>query len=754
MALLWTSSTGEQIIEVDTADGAASRAIEIGGGPLSDGARVRGGLLLSRCTYATMSLLPLLLLAPAAAGAAPDPGAAPSLTAPAELVIRPGASAAVRAVFPRPPGEPRIAASEGTLRQVQARGATLSALYEPPAWGPPRIAVLAAWDAAEPVPVPAVVRIRLSGAVEVPVQGPPGTMVLAELSGQRFGPEQVGPNGATVIQARTAPGPTEVRARILGPAGEQLGDVVVPRPPETLKTTAILADPTSLPARGEGLGRVFVHTFQPDGALLDGPPPVIEADLPVALGLPVRVAPGLHVAAYRVPLLVAAAELTFTARLAGEPPAQARVALVPAPLESFTVRVEPDRLSPGGGDDATPVAVVVEVTAAGGLPAPGQAISLEADFGLFSPLEDRGDGTYTATYTLPALPPPLPADVALTARLPGASRDDPPRLAGCVLHLEPGPPWRVRISTRHDRVPADGRTRMPLTLEVTDLHGNPTEGEPVLRVDQGQLGTIEPQGPGRFFVTYLPPARPALDVREELRFTAVWRNQPLAIEGGLTLAPVVEAVPPARLDAPPPPGWSWLGPAPAATTDTLLGVRVGWLALFGEGLFGKAGGPSSELELLLRSSPSSPLYLGFVLGFSRSGYTTRAAAHPPSSALGSLKVEVRQSLIPLLAGARLRWDLLPRLTLDTGLLLGGLVSVTAIDAAGIDEEMGGTSLALAGELPLGLELRLGGWALGAELALTRTLTDLAGREQSGTELGLGGTVNALAARATARWRLP
>ena len=666
--------------------------------------------------------------------------------------MRSGGGAEIRAVFPEEPIAPCIVASEGQLQDVRLEGSVVRAWYVPPLGGPPRVVVLAVYDADKPDPRPVVRRLRLLGFVEVPVEAPPGSSVVVEIEGVRYGPEVVGSSGMVTVQARAGPaaGPRPARVFIGDrPAVEQ--ELPAEAGSGGLPRAAFIPVPDSLPADGQAEGLIFVHTFNPDGSLLDAALPALWSETQVGLGdNMVRVAPGLFAAAYRVPVGISAREIIFHTQVAGEEPVSGRVRLAGVPPERFDLEVVPDslRVEPGSS------AMVVVYLEAAGSPVPGQPLELEAIPGELTPLRDRGDGSYVATYSPPMQLPNGPVEVRITARLSdvGSKREQSSRQVR--LRLEPGPARRLRIKGRVGRVPANGVTSVELNLLLMDSQGNAVQETPELRVDLGRLKGLSPRGHGRFRTDYVPPDLPHLEVRHELQFEAWVDGREIEIAGGLTLAPVLELVSPSPADGFP--GvWGWLGKAPSESfPPRLLGILVGWTALFGDGLFGKAGGPCSRLDLLFRPGDGSRLYLGWMIGVASSSMRTRAHASQLSPEMASMEVELSQTMIPMMGELRLRFGPHPRVTFSTGLLLGALIVQSRVMASGMSQDLDNSSVELAGELPLGVELSLGDAAIVLELALTSTITQLSGSQLRGSSIGVVGPVRGLSASGGIRWRLP
>ncbi|MDY0059295.1 MAG: hypothetical protein RBU45_05755 [Myxococcota bacterium] len=620
----------------------------------------------------------------------------PRLTVPAEVRCEPGVTVPWTARLGDAAQAPAGFASAGTLGPLQVVGpGAVRGSWSPPAQCASGVAVIALWDDGDRTRLPALARVRLRGEA----------------------------------------------------AGEAPSEVLILQPPE------ILGD-------GEQIGQVLRVGSTPAGEPWE--PPSAEAGLALTtggwltLGEPVRLAPGLTAAAYQVPPTLVPREVEVVAWRGPEVAAATLLHVRPTTPGALTVRVLPSHLVPAA-DGFPPAEIEVVLTAASGRGVPDQPLTLATTHGDAGPLRSLGNGRYRAAYAPPRHPVSLPADVTVTVRLPGPADAAPAPTAEASLHLDAGPPARLQLQPRVPQVPADGRTRVPLELRVVDFLGNPVGCALRLAVDHGGLGPIQPlAGPGTLVVEYTPPGLPDLDYRVELRFTPTCDGHPLPLEGGLTLTPIVEEVPPAPADHVPA-GWSWLAPPAApgmAAPERLLLTGVGWLALVGDGLFGRARGPQGSVEFLQQVDPGAPLYVGGQAGFVRLAASTRASGPGLDPAVDPLGIQVSQNLVPLLGSLRLRWAFLPRVALSAGLALGALISWNDVAVDGLAQDLGHTSLDIYGRLPIGIEALFDDFLILVEASGSLSLSELDQVELSGVPIGLVGPRRGVAVQVSAGWRLP
>jgi hypothetical protein len=251
----------------------------------------------------------------------------------------------------------KVRTSAGTVGAAeQLPGGIFSAKLMAPADRPPRIALVAVADLADPLATATHVALPMSGAIEFPVKGEPGASVLLELGSERFGPVVLGADGKGRVPIVVPPG-VSAATKVSTKDGSETRESIDLKIPEA-KRLLVYPLPAALPAdRREVPLRVIV--VKPDGS----PDPDAKPTFTVSAGV-VGAVEGLGGGVFRAKwtLPESGTSATVTASLGSPLQTDAVDVALTVPLPSaITVSSSPETVS-----GTAPFRVVVAATRADG----------------------------------------------------------------------------------------------------------------------------------------------------------------------------------------------------------------------------------------------------------------------------------------------------------------------------------------------------------------------------------------------------
>lgn len=354
-----------------------------------------------------------------------------------------------------------LSASTGTIEEpVPSGDGSWIARYTPPKEIPgARTILISAADRASPDTIWgwAALTLRVKQSVSVQVQ--PDANVLLSVADKTWGPLRASPAGTAAFDIEMDPANAKGRVQSVAPDGGRIElEVDLPRP--EYDRLAFLPLPPSVPADPRVSLPVRVVTTE-----LDGRPASIGPTLRVSRGVISAVSStresGVWEALYTPPL--EPGEVSFYAEFNGGT-ATARTQLVAA-MPRVDLTAEPTLL-PKDKRDFT-ITARVKDSQGTGLPGRPPYLTVQGAAAV-GKVVDNKDGTYTAKYRMGASDPK--AMVSATPPLEAS------RLAVYRLLL-----WPVRSSA-----PADGTTRLPVTVVALDRYGLPVPNvEVTLAVPRG-----------------------------------------------------------------------------------------------------------------------------------------------------------------------------------------------------------------------------------------------------------------------------
>lgn len=585
----------------------------------------------------------------------------------------------------------RVLATVGRLEDVRASEipGRFTGRYLPPAERFPQVALVVVELSSGGRVIHGGARITLDGSTVVPFRTSPGAQVSMRVGDRTFGPVAADPKGHVQIPIQVPPGVRTGLARAVDPNGatrETEVDLQLPPFPRI----AVLA-PAALEAGS--LTEIAVFAVEPSGE----PTAPARLNLTASRGLVHAVGPGDPGEARFVleaPRRVGDRAVSLTASAPGAEPATAEVLvpLRPGPAAALAITPSTRRLIIG---EAQAARIVISARDAFGNPTSAAGVQANVD-GRPQPVEIETAGA--GTFTIPA-PSTFEGRERLTieARL-GAVR------AAEEIHVTGGPPSRLTIEIRDQRLIADGRQGTEVRVRAVDQRGTPTM-VPGLSWETpgGRVRDVRVPRDGEYIADYVPDR-----VREPRRdVVAVMASSKLRADAGLEVFP-----PPIRV---------------------LAAARAG---LFHN--LGRAGGPAFFVEAL------TPLPVrrfrmaaGIAAGYMRSDFSARGI-----EATGSARLETDQ--VPVLAVARVQLPLSLPFDLSADLAGGYAWASTqlAISTVGASTVVDGTAhaLALGGGSELGIPLRPGRLVVGVRYLWINLGRTSQGDEIRGNTAGLIGDV--------------
>ncbi|MBN1335784.1 MAG: Ig-like domain-containing protein [Deltaproteobacteria bacterium] len=357
----------------------------------------------------------------------------------------------------------QFSASAGTFDTPMPKGdGSWMARYTPPAdLQGPRTVIVTAVDSAAPDAIfgwgVLPVRARQSVSIQVPADA---TTVL-QIGNRSYGPQTASPAGTVAFDVELDNVTTIGRVQAVTPLGKRT-DLTVDLPRQPYARLAIVPLPAVVPA---------------DPTHFSLPVRVVVTD---ATGAPARSPiPEMQVSAGQLSAVTAAAEVGVFAAV-WVPPAVPTTATLTATYEGFSattnvsfvpsmprldLAADPAELPKNARD----VRIVAKIRDAAGTAVIGNPPNLTVKGAkLVRTMVDNGDGTYTGTFKLD----PKAAKVTVL----GA-----PPLAASGLH-----PYRLLVWAQRPFAPADGISKVTVTVVAVDRYGLPVEGvDVVLSVPKG-----------------------------------------------------------------------------------------------------------------------------------------------------------------------------------------------------------------------------------------------------------------------------
>ena len=405
-----------------------------------------------------------------------------------------------------PPGSEerplRLAVNVGSFSEITrvSRGVYRSA-YVPPSTLFPQVALVAVWRETGPQAPIDFLRIPLYGATKIPVSAKPGSEVRLTVGIDDFGPVVVDAQGKSLIPANVAPGIQEATVHVQHKGVEPVTrKLPIEVPPYNRLTAA--AVPHALTADGRSWARLDVFY---DLGGVKFPPDRMKVKASIGSVAFIRAERGRYVYRFTPPLDTSAKEAKFTITLEGDPIASAsasvRLGLPPA---NRAILKPPELALPADGHSTAPVSLLL--LDAAGLGVPGARVDMAANGRPLPAALDKGDGTYESSFTAPVLYPPGGL-IQFTARI---SRERQPALSALANYqlTAAAVPGSVTAQISPDPVPADGRTKAAVTLDVRDRAGLPLKNAQLLTVaSHGTLGPLTEVGDGLYEASYTAPRR-------------------------------------------------------------------------------------------------------------------------------------------------------------------------------------------------------------------------------------------------------
>lgn len=377
-----------------------------------------------------------------------------------------------------------LSCTAGTVTEATAAGdGTWVARYTAPEdLTDPRTVIIAAADAAAPTRILGWASLPLKVRRSVSIEVPPDASTVLTVGDASYGPLKASPAGSVAFDVDLDPGFPHGRVEAAPPTGETVDKVVdlplpdyprvgfIPLPP------AIPADPTADPLPI----RVVVNDLG-GGPVREPLPEILSSRGQISAVSSTRI-PGVFEAAFTPP--DQPGEVVFTAAFEGSRTTARLELLAPVPVVSLTA--DPETLAEGERD----FAVTARVKDARGAGLTGRPPQLQVEGATVrARLRDNGDGTYTARYRLER-----GREAAVVTAVPPSTPSQ--------LHAH-----RLLLWTGRNAFPADGTSRIPVTVMALDAFGLPVPGIAVtLAVPQGDASvppsaTTDDQGLVRTFVT-------------------------------------------------------------------------------------------------------------------------------------------------------------------------------------------------------------------------------------------------------------
>lgn len=383
-------------------------------------------------------------------------GEGPSLTAsPERIVLGRDKSVNVTLTAPGRAHPLMLSATAGKLGPLKQVGdGKWRAVLTPPPARSAQVSLITAWDSENPDFAPVFLAVPMAAQEALGFTVESNGRVTLTVADGKFGPFRADAQGRVEVPARLPPGVTE---GVLSVHGQP--DRRVPLPAQPFLRTAVVVAPSSIPADGKARAEVWIYAVDPSGAALAGVKPALRATQGKLS--PMReVGGGVYQATFTAPVRLAAGAATLSVGLLDDPSgarAQASVQLSAGVRGELAVKLAAEEL-PADGEAQTIVTATLAVDGAAKLA--GQDVTFTAVVGAVSPVVDKGDGTYVATYTAPA--GNYVTDLVV-ARAPGGIS------AKTDLRLVPPPLLFVTVTPR--TLVADGRSRASVRLVVRSEDG-------------------------------------------------------------------------------------------------------------------------------------------------------------------------------------------------------------------------------------------------------------------------------------------
>jgi hypothetical protein len=379
------------------------------------------------------------------------------------------------------------------------------AVYVPPATRFPQVALVAVWRETGPDAGIDFFRIPLNGVTRLPVTTRPRSKVTVGVGTAKFGPVDADGKGEAVVTLVVPPGVVEAAVSAVDKLGsETRGNTAINVPPYNRLTAALV--PHAVVADGHSPARL--HVFYDLGGA-DLPPERIQVAASEGRAVFEFAKEGRYV--YRYLPLAGSAEkqIRFGISVQADPASSASAHLsIGLPAATRLLLRPPAQPMPADGRSTAEVQLLVFDES--GLGLPGQSLTLTANGEPLSEVRELGGGSYVATLRAPKRYPP--GGLLQLAAAVGEVR----AVANYQLKAAPVP---AHVSARFspEPVPADGRTRAEVVLDLRDAAGLPLEGaELLVSATGGALSEVEPIGNGRYRAAYVAE-KDALTTRPELR---------------------------------------------------------------------------------------------------------------------------------------------------------------------------------------------------------------------------------------------
>jgi hypothetical protein len=521
----------------------------------------------------------------------------------------------------------RLSVNVGTFSEPTRLGpGKYRAIYLPPSTRYPQVALVAVWRETGPDARIDFLRFPLFGTTRIAVAAKRGASVRATLGFDTFGPVVADAKGSASVPVAVPPEVTQAAIEIEERGVAVKKSVPIEVPPYNRLTAALV--PHAVVADGQGWVRLDVlyelggATVHPDRIKVQ--PSLGKVTLQSASG-------GKYVYRYVPPAGASARAVTFAVSVQGDAVARASAQLslgLPEPARAL-LRPPAQKLAAGSRESAVLSLLVLD---AAGMGLDDQRPEITANGAPVGPVAYKGSGVYEAAWRAPASYPPGGL-VQFRAALPRASGGPLATTANYQLQAAPRPA-SVRARFSPSPVPADGRTRARLEVDVRDVAGMPLAGAALIPVvSDGTLGPLEERAPGRYEATYSPPeALP--DGEAKLKIVDA--------DGGFEQTTDV----PLRHDP----------------RRLLLGARAGWAQSPGD-----AAGPRFGLDLWM------PLRLGgSTLALCAAATYGTAEQADVTDAAGTLTSRSTATFVPL--SLRLAWEALAGRRLSLALGAGGVAT--------------------------------------------------------------------------------
>lgn len=376
---------------------------------------------------------------------------------PDRLVLQDGATATLNIAFVggssqyREGARLQLRANTGTIENVTPLGdGAYTALYRAPESDVPQVAVITAVDGRDPTRTYGHVTLPLTAPKELVVQSEREANVLVRVGDREFGPVPADRRGRATVPVVVPPGVREGTLITLkdNARSEAAIDLEVPPTPRI----ELLGHYPDLPGDARVDLPVRVAVSRPDGTPDPSAQLLLEAEGATVSGLTHEGA-GVYRAELDPQPSGGVVETALVARLAGEDEAEVRLPLRLVPVRPTALEVTPTpRVLT---QDDTHFSLELQVRDAGGGGLAGRTIDFQgAGARLEGPVEDRGDGTYKATFSRMGKGP---AEVLTTVKAPASTN----------------PVRQVLALPTVDRLQPDGLSSTVLTLLAVDEFGYP-----------------------------------------------------------------------------------------------------------------------------------------------------------------------------------------------------------------------------------------------------------------------------------------